>query len=82
MKNSLKSSFPSSYMLKPSKLLTQGFENNRTAQESYSNICVILGHGESGGRGEELSVLILMLRPPNINAVSSILCRWTALQVI
>ena len=41
-----------------------------THRRSYSNTCVILGHGQSGGRGEVLSVLILMLRPPKINAVS------------
>ena len=48
----------------------------------YSNTCVILGYGQSGGRGEEVSVLILMLRPPKINSVSSILRLWTASQVI
>ena len=33
MQKALKSSFILSCMLKPSKLLTQGFENNRTAQD-------------------------------------------------
>ena len=36
---------------------------------SYSNTCVILGHRQSRGRGEELSVLILMLIPPKSNAL-------------
>ena len=33
MQTTLKSSFISSYMLKPSKLLTKGFENNMTMCE-------------------------------------------------
>ena len=38
--NYLKSSSLLSYMLKPSKLLTQGFENNRTAQEKlFKHMC-------------------------------------------
>ena len=37
---SFKSSSLSSYMLKPSCLLTQGFENNRTAQEKlFKHMC-------------------------------------------
>ena len=71
-----------SYMFKPSHLLTQGFENNRQSQEKLLKKCVLLGHGKIGGRGEEFSVLILMLRSPNIDAVSSILSLWTAQQVI
>ena len=82
MQKSLKSSSLSYYMFKPSKLLTQGFEKNRAAHDNLLKKCVILGHGKSGGRREELSVLILMLRPPKINAVSSILHLWTASQVI
>ena len=40
MQKDLKSSSLSSYMLKPSKLLTQGFENNRTAQEKlFKHMC-------------------------------------------
>ena len=37
MHKELNSSSLSSYMLKPSKLPTQGFENNRTAQEKLFN---------------------------------------------
>ena len=70
MQKASKSSSLSSYILKPSSLLTQGFEKNRTAQEKLFKHMCILGHGQSGGRGEVLSVLILMLRPPKINAVS------------
>ena len=82
MQKSLKYSSLSYYMLKPYKLLTQGFRTIGHHRRSYSNSCVILVHGQSGGRGEELSVLILMLRPPKINAVSSILRLWNVLQVI
>ena len=40
MQKSLKYSYLSSYTLKPSKLLTQGFESNRTAQEKLlKNMC-------------------------------------------
>ena len=40
MQTDLNSSSLSSYMLKPSKLLTQGFENNRTAQEKlFKHMC-------------------------------------------
>ena len=37
MQKDLKSSSLSSYMFKPSHLLKQGFDNNRTAQENLSN---------------------------------------------
>ena len=70
MQKALKYSSLSSYMLKPSRLPTQGFDNNRTAQEKLFKHMYNLGHGEIGGRGEQLSLLILMLRPPNTNAVS------------
>ena len=40
MQKGLNSSSLLSYMLKPSKLLTQGFENNRTAQEKlFKHMC-------------------------------------------
>ena len=78
MKKSLKYSPLSSYILKHSHLLAQDFENNRKAHDKLFKKCVILGHGKSGGRGEELSVFILMLRPSNINSVSSIIRLWTA----
>ena len=82
IQKALKYSSLLSYMLKRSHLLTHGLGTIGQHRRSYSNTCVILGHGKSGGRGEELSVLILMLIPPNINAVSSILRLWTASQVI
>ena len=42
MQKSLKSSSLLYYMLKPSRLLTQGFENNRTAQEKlFKHMCNI-----------------------------------------
>ena len=40
MQKSLKSSSISSYMSKPYKLITQGFENNRTAHEKiFKHMC-------------------------------------------
>ena len=40
MQKSLKSSSLLSYILKPSRLLTNGFENNRTAQEKlFKHMC-------------------------------------------
>ena len=40
MQKALKSSSLSSYMLKPSKFLTQGFENNRTAHDKlFKHMC-------------------------------------------
>ena len=40
MQKYFKSSYFSSYMLKPSRLLTQGFDNNRTAQEKlFKHMC-------------------------------------------
>ena len=40
MQKALKPSSLLSYMLKPSKLLTQGFENNRTAKEKlFKHMC-------------------------------------------
>ena len=40
MQKAMKYSSLSSYMLKPSHLLTQGFENNRTAQEKlFKHMC-------------------------------------------
>ena len=39
------------YMLKPSHLLTQGFDKIGWHRRSYSNACVILGDGQIGGRG-------------------------------
>ena len=40
MQKALKSSSLSSYLLKPSKSLTHGFENNRTAQEKlFKHMC-------------------------------------------
>ena len=47
MQKAVKSSSRSSYMLKPSHLLTQGFDNNRTAQEK------ILKHMCNFGAWEE-----------------------------
>ena len=82
MQKDFKSSSILSYLLKPYNLLTQGFENKLDITGEALKKCVILGHGKSGGRGEELSVLILMLIPPNTNAVSSILQLCTASQVI
>ena len=82
MEKAMKSSSLSSYMLKPSHLLTQRFENNRTVQDKlFKHMCDI-GNRNSGVRGEELSVFILMLITPNINAVSSILRLWDESQVI
>ena len=78
MKKSLKSSSILSYMLKPSQLITQGFGNNRTSQENLFKHMCNLGSRAEWRKGKELSVIILMLRPPKINAVSSILCLWTA----
>ena len=40
MQKALKSSYLSSYMLKPSKIITQGFGNNRTAHEKlFKHMC-------------------------------------------
>ena len=40
MQKALKSSSLSSYMLKPSKLITKGLENNRTAQDKrFKHMC-------------------------------------------
>ena len=69
MHNALKYSSLLSYMLKPYHLLTQVFDNNSMAQEKLLKQ-IILGHRKSGGRGEYFSVLILMLRPPDMNDVS------------
>ena len=42
MQKDLKSSSLLSYMLKTSRLLTQGFDNNRTAQEKlFKNMCIL-----------------------------------------
>ena len=71
----------SSCMLKPTSLLTQGFNKNKKSQEKLFNHYAILGHGQSGGRGEEPSVPILMLRSEMINTVWSIQPLWTASQV-
>ena len=47
MHKALNSSSLSSYMLKPSKLLTQGFEKNRTAQEKlFKHICNFCSRAE------------------------------------
>ena len=82
IQKALKSSSLSSYMLKPSHLPTHTFGKIGQHRRSYSNTCVILGHKQSGWKGEYLSVLILMLRQPKINAVSSILRHWATSQVI
>ena len=82
MEKAMKSSSLSSYMLKPSHLLTQRFENNRTVQDKLFKHMCNFGNRNSGVSGEELSVLILMLITPNINAVSSILRLWDESQVI
>ena len=65
--NYLKSSSFLSYMLKPSKLITQGFGKNSTAQEKiFKHMCDFGSHAEwRKGR----IVLILMLIPPKINCV-------------
>ena len=45
MQKVLKSSLLLSYMLKLSHLLTQGFENNRTAQEKlFKHMCNFVEH--------------------------------------
>ena len=41
-----------SYMLKPSFLITKRLKKIRSHRRSSSSICLILGHGESGGVGE------------------------------
>ena len=43
IQKALKSSYLSSYMWKPSKLITQGFEKNRTEQEKlFKHMCNLL----------------------------------------
>ena len=74
----VKYSFLLYYMLKPDHLLTQGLVAIGRHSRISSSSCVFLGYNNSGGRVEELSVIILMLRPPKINSVSIILRLWTA----
>ena len=57
------------FMLKPPYLLTQGFNKNNKAQEKLIKNMCNLGHGQSGGMGEEPSVPILMLISPIMNTV-------------
>ena len=65
----MKSSSISYFMLKPPYILTYGFNKNKKAQEKlFKNMCN-LGHGQSGGMGEEPSVPILMSISPMINTV-------------
>ena len=52
MQKTVKYSSPSSYMFKPSHLLTQGFEDNRTTQEKFFIHMCNFGQMQSGGKGE------------------------------
>ena len=72
MQQYLKSSSLLSYTLKPPSVLIQVFKTTRRHRKNFSTICVIFGHGKSGGMGEYTSVPILMLISEMINTVWSI----------
>ena len=60
----------------------QKSEEKQVRDNEYKLRGIYSCDGQIGGMVEVLSVLILMLIPPKINAVSSILRLWTAYQVI